>query len=344
MTSAAFPVGDPSHVASARRAAALSAVRAGFGETRAAQVALAVTELATNILKHAQAGEVLVTEIRCGDRRGLEILAIDAGRGIANLDTSMRDGESTAGSLGHGLGAVRRAADVFDVFSQAGKGSVVFARLWSLPGETCPPTGMALGAVSVAKPGEDVCGDAWTADPTRRRTTVLVVDGLGHGPLAADAAVVAVREFMRDPLRSPEAALEDLHAALRATRGAAVSIAAIDLDQEVVLFAGLGNVSGAIVSGDARRSLVSHNGTAGHAARKMQEFTYPLPKGSTLVLHSDGLGTHWDPKSYPGLWVRQPAVIAGTLYRDFTRRRDDVTVVVARRNDDERHMEETSHS
>ena len=95
-------------------------------------------------------------------------------------------------------------------------------------------------------------------------------------------------------------------------------------------YAGLGNIAGAIVGDAPVRHMVSHNGTAGHEARKFEEFTYPWPEGALVVVHSDGLATHWDLGRYPGLMQREPSLVAGVLYRDFSRRRDDVTVVVVR--------------
>ncbi len=85
-----------------------------------------------------------------------------------------------------------------------------------------------------------------------------------------------------------------------------------------------------IIEAMTRHHLVSMNGTAGHQARRIQEFQYPLPAGSIVVVHSDGLNSHWDLAPYPGLWSRHPSVIAGVLFRDFSRRRDGVTVVVMR--------------
>ena len=67
-----------------------------------------------------------------------------------------------------------------------------------------------------------------------------------------------------------------------------------------------------------------------HTAARIQEFHYPVPSGAIVVMFSDGLATQWDLKAYPGLQQRSASVIAGVLYRDFSRRRDDVTVVVAR--------------
>jgi anti-sigma regulatory factor (Ser/Thr protein kinase) len=330
MTTTSFPIGDPSHVSSARRAASHLAERLGFDEARAGQAALVVTELATNILKHGQRGEVLLTQCHDDDREGLEILAVDVGRGFADFQRSLRDGHSTTGSLGHGLGAVKRNTDVFEVFSLPAKGSAALCRLWGAPGASGSSHFLVRG-VSVPIPGEELCGDAWSSKSSPQRLSLLVADGLGHGLFASEAAVLAVDVFSRAPFRSPAEILEEVHVSLRATRGAAVAVLSLSLEGSNATFAGLGNVSGSIVNADgARKSMVSHNGTAGHSARTMHEFTYAIAPGSTVVLHSDGLATQWDPGDYPGLWVCDPAIVAGVLYRDFTRRRDDVTVVVAR--------------
>jgi hypothetical protein len=93
----------------------------------------------------------------------------------------------------------------------------------------------------------------------------------------------------------------------------------------------LGNIAGSIVTDDApRRQMVSHNGTAGHQGRRIQEFTYPWSRTSLLILHSDGVSTHWSLEKYPALTLRRPSLVAGVLFRDFGRGRDDASVVVVR--------------
>ncbi len=296
---------------------------------RAAQAALVATELASNVIKHAERGELLITECHAGSYVGLELLAADLGRGFRNLEEAVRDGTSTAGTLGHGLGAVRRQSDLFEVFSQPSKGAAVLARLWRTPTSTTGEA-FAFGAVCLPKPGEEYCGDAWSVAIARQQAAMIVADGLGHGLPAAEASSVAVAEFTKTPWDPPVATLEHVHGALRSTRGAAVAVAGIDLERSLVRVAGLGNIAGAIVTDGVRRNVISLNGTAGHVARRVQEFSYPLSAHSTLVLYSDGLGTHWDPAEYPDLWSHDPSLVAGVLYRDFTRRRDDVTVLVGR--------------
>lgn len=329
MKTTRFPVTDPSQVSVVRRGVTALADTLGFDGSCAGQAALIVSELATNALKHAGEGELLLSALHADSCRGIEVLAIDRGPGMADVERAARDGYSTAGSAGQGLGAIARQSDQFDVFSQP-RGTVALARIWN--GHGAPSNGAAFEAsgISVAKPGENACGDDWAADISRRQAALFVVDGLGHGALAAEAAAQATAAFVQSPMRPPAEILQRVHEALRPTRGGAVAIASVDLERQVAAFAGVGNIGAAIVTGEQRRSLVSHNGTAGYTAARFQEFNYPLEPRSALVLFSDGLGTQWNPADYPGLWQRDPALVAGVLYRDFSRKRDDVTVVVGR--------------
>jgi hypothetical protein len=214
------------------------------------------------------------------------------------------------------------------VYSASGVGTVLFAAVGGR--RAAPRARFRIGGVSVPKPGEEVCGDGWAAavHPERDRCIVLVADGLGHGLAASDASLAALRTFTANAERGPGDILRDVHAELRATRGAAVSIAEVDRRLGVVRFAGVGNVAASIVTPDVVRHLVSHHGTAGHQVRQVQEFQYPWPSDGLLIVHSDGVGTRWALERYPALARRHPAVVAGVLYRDFTRGTDDATVVV----------------
>jgi Stage II sporulation protein E (SpoIIE) len=163
---------------------------------------------------------------------------------------------------------------------------------------------------------------------------LMVADGLGHGPLAAQASLDAVRVFREHATRGPGEILERVHPALRATRGAAIGIAEVDFSGRSLRFAGVGNIAATIFANGTSRSTVSQNGTVGHTMRRIQEFDYPFPSGALLVMHSDGLATHWQLGRYAGLEARHPALIAAVLYRDFTRERDDVTVLAARESEE----------
>jgi anti-sigma regulatory factor (Ser/Thr protein kinase) len=327
---APFAISDLTGVGEARRAAQWLATRMAFSETRAGQLALVVTELATNLARHARKGEILLRPLDSpSETAAIEVLAIDAGPGMSDLSLSERDGYSTSGTLGHGLGAIRRQSDEFWVYTQP-SGTVIAARVHREPAPPALHLPLDVGAVCVSKPGEDVCGDAWTWRLRAGRLAVLLADGLGHGLGAHEAARQAVSSFSEEPEAAPRDAIERVHGALRATRGAAVSVLAVDLERGVARYSGLGNVAAAVLRADGtRQNFVSQNGIAGHAASRFQEFSYPVPPKSVIVMHSDGLATQWNLSSYAGLTTRHPSVIAGVLYRDYARRRDDVTVVVA---------------
>jgi anti-sigma regulatory factor (Ser/Thr protein kinase) len=324
-------VTEVSQVGEARRAAAALAGRLGFDETEGGKVALVVTEASTNLVKHAARGEMLLRPLERGGLGGLEVLALDRGPGMADPERCLRDGFSTAGTPGTGLGAIARLAGFFEIHSLPQVGTALLARLWARPQPAVQgPGGLEVGAVSLPKAGEEACGDGWAVESYGERTLALVADGLGHGLMAAEAARGAVRVFRKNARLAPAEVVQAVHAALRSTRGAAVAVAELRLNDRELRFVGVGNIAGTVYAGGASRSTVSHNGTAGHELRKVQEFVYPFPPGALLVMHSDGLATHWRLDRYAGLAGQHPGLVAGVLYRDFQRGRDDVTVVAVR--------------
>jgi hypothetical protein len=293
-----------------------------------------VTEACTNILKHAQGGEILLRLSNGGAPPELEFIALDRGPGMANLEQCLKDGYSTGSSPGQGLGAIRRLADETDFYSVPGKGTAVLAR-WLLDPAVRPAgnvtSGLRVGVVNVAKRGQDVCGDSWGVEQTSETSVLLVADGLGHGYEASLASKEAVRTLYGNSGLQPMALLELSHRALRSSRGAAVAVAKIDRARGKLTFSGVGNVSGQIYSGSASSAhLVSVNGTAGHESQRIREFSYAWPDNGILILFSDGLATTTGLEAQPRLALRDPSLIAGVLYRDYNRGQDDSTVVVAK--------------
>jgi anti-sigma regulatory factor (Ser/Thr protein kinase) len=325
-----IPVTESSAVAEARRQAGECARSRGFGEADEGRVKLIVTEIATNIIKHGGGGDILVGNFEEAGKSGIEVLGLDKGPGIARLEEALADGYSSAGSAGNGLGAIRRQSEYLEVASWPGLGTAMLARIQEA--QRKEPTQRPLsrwGAVRIAKPGEDVCGDAWSVAEGDGAPTFLVVDGLGHGPHAAAAANEAVVIFQRHRSHSVPTLLEYIHGGLRATRGAAVAVARVDAAAGRLTFGGIGNIAGAAISATGVKRLVSLPGTAGHNARKIQAFDHPFAY-DMLIMHSDGLSTSWSLDRYPGLASMHPTLIAGVLCRDFWRQRDDVTVLVMR--------------
>lgn len=332
----ALPILESSQAGEARRIAIALASRLGFNETERGKVGIVVTEVANNLVRHATDGKLLLQPLTRNNIEGIEILALDKGPGMSNISECLRDGFSTAGTPGTGLGAISRLSAFCDIYSVPNVGTACLAQLWASPLPTSQPDSkLESGVVCLPKTGEEISGDAWAIDQDSGRSLVLVADGLGHGPQAAQASREAVRIFRANLGRSPKEIVEAAHAALRSTRGAALAIAEVDVERLTVRFAGVGNISGTIFSPEKSNSMVSYNGTVGHEVRKIQEFVYQWPKGGLLVMHSDGLGTQWRLDRYPGLVAKHPSLIAGVLYRDFNRGRDDVTVLVAREREPE---------
>lgn len=332
--STVVPVTEASQVGQARRAATLLGARAGLGETAVGTLALLATEAATNLARHARDGMLVLRPVpgpAGGEQGGVELLALDHGPGIPDLGRAIADGYSTGGTAGHGLGAMRRMAHDFDLYSLPERGTAIVMRVWAGggSGRPAPPPGV----VCVPVRGEQACGDGWTVVAAGGHTVAAVVDGLGHGPEAARAADAAMDVVRAHAAATPAEIVRAAHAALRPTRGAALAVARLEPGRGQLRFAGVGNVSASVATMDGTRSMASHNGIVGHEMRTVHEFTHDWPAGGSLLMHSDGLQTRWRLDAYPGLLARDPAIVAGVLFRDFARGRDDATALVVRAAD-----------
>ena len=327
--SVALKLGDASRVGEARRLAMSFGARARLGESEQGNLSIAVTEIATNTVNHGGGGELLLRMLEEDGRSGVEALFVDSGPGIASLAEAFRDGYSTSGTMGTGLGAARRLVHEFDLHSAPGAGTLVVLRVWKA-GPLKRSERLRIGSVCLPVTGETESGDAWASLSSGTRTLLLMVDGLGHGASAAEAANLAVSIFRTNASRNASELLVLLHLGLRPTRGAAVAVAEIDTGRGTVDYAAVGNIAGRLLTTAGTRAMVSQNGIVGHQARPAPAFTYPWTSDTTLVMHSDGLKNQWKPDAYPGILRRDPALLAGLLYRDFARERDDSSVVVCR--------------
>lgn len=326
---AAFPVDDSSRIGEARRHASELARGLAWDEVEIGQLALVVTELGSNLLRHARKGRLLIAALPA--TRQIEVLSIDKGPGIANLEQCMGDGFSTGATPGTGLGAVRRLAHSFDIYSSIPAGTVVVARLRSRRLPALRPRNIELGAVSLAAPGETECGDAWAACLDGPRAAVTMADGLGHGPEAAKAALAAMAVFRDEPFADLSTGLEQTHEALKGTRGAAAAWVQLDAGEQQIRSAGAGNVMVRVVAGDSDRTLLSQHGTLGLQIRRPEDVRTDWPPHAVVVLHTDGIEARWTPQLIHPVLGHDPALVAAVLVRDHCRGRDDASVVVLRR-------------
>lgn len=336
-----IPVHESSQVGEARRTALRLVAGHALSEEVCGRIALVVTELGTNLVRHAQAGRLLMACTVGEAGTHFEVISIDSGPGMPDVSRCLLDGYSTGGTPGTGFGAVRRLSTDFSVFSQVDHGTVILSRIRLHAGKAVVPRGTLLNSefvhagICLSAPGEVISGDAWDIRIQDGQARVIVADGLGHGPEAAQAAEVAMAAFRASDFGeghgSPSAVLEQAHPLMRPTRGAAVSMCTLDRRANTVVAAGAGNVAGRIISGLSDRTLLSQHGTLGLKIRKMQDATYAWPEHALLVMHSDGLQARWSLGGVGGLLRCDPAVIAGWLIRDHTRGADDVVVVVVKR-------------
>ncbi|MGM9485666.1 SpoIIE family protein phosphatase [Roseateles sp. NT4] len=323
-----FAIDDASQVGEARRASQLLAAELGFDEAAAGRLALGVTELGTNLVRHAGGGALLLGV----DGEAVELLSLDTGPGM-DIERCLQDGFSTGGTAGTGLGAVKRIANRFSAFSLPQRGAVISARFeGKVQGIAAKAGGYSVAGLGLPAPGEQVSGDGWGLRVRDGRTLLLMADGLGHGPQAAEASDMALDLFQRGTLNQPAALLEDAHLTMRSTRGAAVAMVAIEASLDRLVFAGAGNITGRLISGVSDRSLMSQPGTLGVQIRRLQDVVYEWPDHAILVLFSDGIVSRWNLEGVGGLLACEPMVIAGWILRDHCRGRDDATVVVVRRH------------
>jgi anti-sigma regulatory factor (Ser/Thr protein kinase) len=329
-----FAVEGPGTAGMVRRAATEAARGLGFGENRQAELAIAMAEITSNLYKHADDGSVHVRCLRHHGIGAVEAVAVDRGPGMADPARSGRDGHSTAGTLGIGMGAVSRLTNRWDMYTQPGQGTTLAVQFWpSSPGREPADAGTETGPVAdgITRPltGETVSGDRYAIRSTPAGQLLLLADGLGHGNLAANASSVAVDAFLAGSPDSPAKMVDRLHWQMGHTRGAAIGVAELDWTAGVARFAGLGNIASHVVSAGTRRTMVSLPGIAGHRCRSVRQFDYPLPGDALVVMHSDGVRDRWNLDDYPGLAAHAPLVVAATLLRDAGVRRDDASVLVA---------------
>jgi anti-sigma regulatory factor (Ser/Thr protein kinase) len=341
-----LPVADPSHVHAAVAMADAAAAHAGLTPADRASCALIATELATNLARHARDGQLVASATEPGPAAWVQLAALDSGPGIPDVDAAMADGYSTANSLGGGLGACRRAAGVFDLYTARGAGTTIIARIGPGSPLTPPsPSGpIRVGGILAARPGERESGDAWGVLWGAGTITVVIMDGLGHGPEAAQAAANGLRELaVPAGADDPLALLGRLDRRLAGGRGAVAAVARMSADE--FTFSGIGNIGARLGANGApaaraewtgraprtasAHGLVSSMGTLGLGQRlRPQAFVAPWREHSLFTAHTDGVRSSWDLSRYPGLAGHDPAVMAALIWRDAATRGDDAAVVV----------------
>lgn len=342
-------VADDAGVGAARRAVHGFAQGVGFTERELAEIDIVVQEIGTNAARYATGGGSIHFTETLGAEPGLEIFYWDKGPGIHDLDRAVRDGVSTGGSLGAGLGAIKRLMHEFDAYSttpdsptsrlslaarrRTTHGTALLCRKWveaTRLSQHPAATARRIGVWSRPHPNETANGDAYFVRRRGGQMLLAVIDGLGHGPGAQEASGAAVEvlaAWQGEPL---EELFPRAHERLRPTRGAVMGACVVDTKRGAFYYAGVGNIEARVFNTPQPVRPISANGTLGARLGKMKVWSYPWADGATVVLASDGLSATWDIGDYPGLLAKSPQLLAGVLLRDYGRDSDDATVLVAR--------------
>ncbi|HKP87147.1 MAG TPA: SpoIIE family protein phosphatase, partial [Blastocatellia bacterium] len=186
------------------------------------------------------------------------------------------------------------------------------------------------GAMTRPVPGQEQNGDAYVIKRAGDRQLLAIIDGLGHGERAMEAARAAVASIEENASQPVETIIRLTHEELRATRGAVVGLAAIDRETGVVEYAGIGNTDFRAFGGKEPLRLISVNGTLGSRLERVKVFKERLPKVATIVMSTDGISERWDAENYPGLIGSHPQTLCAVLMRDHSRPKDDATILCGR--------------
>lgn len=326
-------VSEAGDVGKARQASKTIARALGFGPVEREEVGIAVTELASNLLKHAGEGRLTLLPIRESDRVGIQIESVDNGPGIENIEQAITDGFSTVGSLGYGLGAVNRLMDDFDIASRGGgqKGTRIVCQRWrSLKNPAVMPCPLDLGAATRPHPAQEKNGDAFVLERWDESVLVGVIDGVGHGPFAFQAAQAA-RLFVENHRDRPlDTVFAGVSRACRGTQGVVMALARFDWRAGRLTFASVGNIESHVFACPEKVNFIVQRGLIGLNAPNPVVTEHRWEPSQVMVLHSDGVLGRWRWEDYPELRDASAARAAQQLLRGLARDSDDATVVVVK--------------
>ena len=333
-THVAFKVADRSYFAILKKEIHALAVSANFTESKVGEIDIIIAEIVTNLVKHAGEGQVLVKLVEEDGLQGIEIISIDSGPGMTDVTRMVADGVSTKNTLGHGLGAMKRLSNVFQVFSQKDWGTVILIRVFA---EELPPfkkqPKAEIRSVILPKPGEEACGDGFYYKLTKDHVKLFLGDGLGHGPEAAFAVQTAGEAFAKCEENDPAEVIRYINTLVKKTRGLVGTVAIFDIREKKWRVCGVGNIITKVNSPASGKNYMSYNGIIGlnvPNTLNAQEVAYE--KDQQIIMCSDGIKSRWDTIKYPAITRYDLSILSASLLKDFARYTDDMSVVACKIN------------
>lgn len=329
-----FKANDRSYFALLKKEIRALAHTLTFNERQIGEIDIIVAEMASNLVKHAGGGQILVKLVRHNNNEGIELISIDNGKGIAEINKMLRDGESSKSTLGLGLGAMQRLSDTFQIYSLKNWGTIILCRKY-VKGLALhiKPSIAEIRSVVIPKPGETTCGDRFFHIENKNHIKLFLADGLGHGAEAARAVQEAGIAFTNcQELYTPEI-LRYINSNVRKTRGLVGMVAIFDIAQKTWDICGVGNISIKMNGPTFSKNYMSYNGIIGlNLPRTMSSQQIIHEKGQYLIMCSDGLRSRWDTLKYTGIVRYDLTILASSLIKDFNRTTDDSSVAICKIN------------
>jgi hypothetical protein len=185
--------------------------------------------------------------------------------------------------------------------------------------------------LNVAMPGEQVSGDGFCIKKNSNGFSLMVGDGLGHGPSAkeaVDAACNVIKDRVED---DPALLMRDVHSGVKKTRGLVATIVKYNSSRKKWQMCGVGNIATRLYNGLEFKNYNANNGIIGlNMPTRVENAEYPTERYQQLIMCSDGIKSRWEILKYGYVSKYDPMILAACLYKDNGRRTDDMTVLVVK--------------
>lgn len=307
------------------------AASAGFDEIRVGKIDIIIAEITSNLSKYAKGGQLIAGMGHDTVGEYFDLIGVDEGPGIPDLSRVVSDGYSSTGSLGHGLGSIKRLSDQFDIYSMRDWGTIVLSRVYKNDLTRVRKKKIDCEGLNVPKSGETVSGDGFFISDNSETWRILIADGLGHGEGAHLAVEMAGEAFAQCRENSPTEIIRHIHERIRKSRGIVGVVIVFDKKSSRWTIAGVGNISIKWMGHNISRTYISYNGIIGFKIPgSINDQELSQEEFYEFIACSDGIRSRWDLARFPALGVHHGMIIASVLLKEFARGTDDTSVIVCK--------------
>lgn len=330
-----LPIEDSYSLYSIRSVVLEEAKHLGMNQTRIAELEIIVRELIQNVLKHGGGKGFISLRVDTREKTSSAIVleVADKGKGIKDWDKALEPGYTTSSSLGIGLPTVNRLADELVLLKSDHTGTSIQV-VKDIIAPEVNDSYWEFSFFSRPHPAEEANGDQGALIRDRKGIWVILADGLGHGPLAEEAAKKAINIIYNSSRTTPEDLIKPIHEKLVSTRGSALSIAHIIPDEHKINWVGIGNVTGMLKypssrNGKTEMTFVNTNGTLGVSLPSLHKMEYSYAVGDILIMSTDGMQRDW--WNTPELFTSFKLPRTGLhVLKNFSRSNDDASLFIGR--------------